>query len=347
GTYGMITLMGQSLTFGRVDKLSLVFGYAFTFIAFAGMLYALHVREDREHVASFLYIGSSLGATFAGDLFTLFAFWELMAFSSVFLIWFGKEVGTSGGALTNPKSAGAGFRYLLMHVLGGVLLLGGIVIHIIQGGGTAFGALPHGGWAGSLILLGFLVNAGVPPLHAWLPDGYPEASVTGTVFLSAFTTKVAVYALARGFAGTEILIYLGVFMTLFGIGYTIIENDIRRLLSYHIISQVGYMVAGIGIGTELAVNGAVAHAFNNILYKSLLIMGMGSVLYITGRRKGTELGGLYKTMPLTFLLYMVGGFSISGVPLFNGFISKAMVISASAEAHRGVVNLLLLMAAAG
>ncbi|MFY9268475.1 MAG: Na(+)/H(+) antiporter subunit D [Candidatus Manganitrophaceae bacterium] len=336
GRYGVVSFLGNELVFGRVDKLSLVFGYIFTLMATIGMVYSLHVKNHGEPIAAFTYAGSALGVVFSGDLFTLFIFWEIMAFASVFLIW------TRG-----KEAAGAGFRYLLLHIFGGVCLLAGIVVYAAQTKGVTFEALPHSGWAGSLILLGFLVNAAAPPFHAWLSDAYPEATITGTVFLSAFTTKTAVYVLARGFAGTELLVWLGTFMTLYGVGYAMLENNPRRLLSYHIISQVGFMVAGVGIGTELAINGAVAHAFAHILYKALLMMGMGSVVQMTGRRKSTELGGLYKTMPITFFLFMIGGFSISGVPPFSGFISKSMTISAAGEAHRIPIYLLLTLASCG
>ncbi len=337
GTHGVINLMGQELTFGRVDSLSLVFGTIFAIIGFIGMLYGFHLKTVREHIAAFIYGGGAMGAVFAGDLFTLFFFWELMSFSSVFIIWFGG----------NPRSAKAGMRYLLIHTFGGVMFLGGIIVHVVNTGDISFGAMDPSGWAGGLMIFGFLVNAGGPPLHAWLPDAYPEGSVTGTIWLATFTTKVAVYALVRGFPGAEVLIYIGLFMTLFGLGMTIIENDIRRLLSYHIISQVGYMVAAIGVGTELAINGAVAHAINNILFKGLLMMGMGSVIYMTGKRKATDLGGLGKVMPYTAALYMIGGFSISGVPLFNGFVSKGMIIGSAAEAHFPGTTLLLTLAASG
>lgn len=337
GNHGTMTFMGQQLIFGRVDRLSLVFGYVFTIITLIGMIYSLHLKEAREHIAAFLYAGSALGATFAGDLFTLFLFWEIMAFTSVFLIFFGGY----------KASSAAGMRYLLVHIAGGLCLLGGIVIHAAGGGGIAFNALPHTGLGPTLILIGFLLNAAAPPLHAWLADAYPEATITGIVFLSAFTTKTAVYVLVRGFAGTEVLIYLGVLMALYGVVYAMLENNIRRLLAYHIISQVGFMVAAVGIGTELALNGAVAHAYAHIIYKGLLMMGMSSVVFMTGKRKASELGGLYRTMPLTFLLFMIGGFSISGVPLLSGFISKSMVISAAAETKQSWAFLLLTLASAG
>ena len=338
GSYGVVHFLGQELVFGRVDKLSLVFAYVFTLMGVIGMVYALHVKDNVQHVATFLYAGSALGVVFAGDYFTLFIFWEIMAVASVTVIWCGGK-----------QAAGAGFRYLLVHVFGGVCLLGGIVILAAEGRGIGFNlfAPQEWSWAKSLILIGFLVNAAAPPLHAWLPDAYPEASVTGTIFLSAYTTKTAVYVLVRAFAGTEVLMWLGVFMALYGVAYAMLENNIRRLLAYHIVSQVGFMVAGVGIGTALAINGAVAHAFAHILYKALLMMGMGSVIQMTGRRKATELGGLAKAMPITFILFMIGGFSISGVPLMSGFISKSMTISAAAEAHRIPIFLLLTLASCG
>ncbi|TAK04525.1 MAG: Na(+)/H(+) antiporter subunit D [Candidatus Manganitrophaceae bacterium] len=336
GQYGVFPFLGQELVFGKVDKMSLVFGYVFTIMGVIGMVYALHVKQDGEHIAALVYAGSSLGVTFAGDYFTLFVFWEGMAFSSVFLIWYrGKEAWWPG------------FRYILVHAFSGVALLGGIVVYAVTQKTIAFGPNQAHGLAFWLILMGFLVNAAVPPLHAWLADAYPEATVTGSVFLCAFTTKTAVYVLVRAFSGTELLIYMGVAMALYGVVYAVLENDIRRLLAYHIISQVGYMVAGVGMGTELAQNGAISHAFSHILYKSLLFMGSGAVIYVTGRQKLTELGGLYKTMPITMSLYMIGGFSISAFPLFSGFVSKSMVVSAAGEAHIAWAYLLLTLASAG
>jgi multicomponent Na+:H+ antiporter subunit D len=333
--------MDMSLTFGRVDRLSLVFGYIFTLIAFIGMVYAIQVRKTAESMAALLYAGSALGAVFAGDWVSLFLFWEGMAFASTLLIFLGGNLAV-------------GFRYLLVHLFGGVCLLGGIVIHLSTGNDITFSSLIQTGFGPgqmtlgpTLILIGFLLNAAVPPLHAWLSDAYPEASVTGIVFLSAFTTKTAVYVLARGFAGFTPLAWLGAIMTLYGVLYAMLENDIRRLLAYHIVSQVGFMVAGVGIGTELAINGAVAHAFAHILYKALLMMGMSSVIFMTGERKATALGGLYKCMPLTFLFYMIGGFSISGVPFLNGFISKSMTISAAAAAHQTPIYLMMMIASCG
>jgi multicomponent Na+:H+ antiporter subunit D len=326
GVYGGYHFLNADLVFGRVDKLSLVFAWVFTIMAFLGALYGLHVEEDGHHMAGSFYVGSSLGAIFAGDYLTLFIFWEVMAFSSVFLVWYRRQ----------QKSVDAGFRYLLMHVFGGLLFFTGMMLYFYKTGNMVFDRiLPAGaGLAEYLILAGFALNAAVIPLHAWLPDAYPEATVEGAVLMCAFTTKTAVYVLARGFSGFEVLAILGTAMTVYGVFYAVIENDMRRVLAYHIISQVGYMVAGVGIGTEMAVNGACAHAFAHILYKALLFMGAGAVLYMAGTAKLSKLGGLYKYMPLTMIFYIVGAVSISGFPLFSGFVSKSMIVASAHEEGR-------------
>ena len=326
-----------TLTPLRLDPLSLLFGYLFHLGAFLAILFALHVRDAGQQVASLLYVGGALGAVFAGDLITLFVFWELLAISSVFLIW----------ARRTPKALAAGLRYLLIQVLSGVLLLAGTLFHHTETGSIEFGYLGLNGTASWLIFLAFGIKSAFPLLHNWLTDAYPEATPTGTVFLCCFTTKVAIYALARAFPGTEMLIYIGVAMTCFPIFYAVIENDLRRVLGYSMINQLGFMVCGIGIGTDLAINGAVSHAFNDVVFKGLLFMTMGAVLHMTGRINGSELGGLHKSMPITTGLCIVGACSISAFPLFSGFVSKSMVMSAALEEGYGWIWLALLFASAG
>lgn len=338
GQYGVFTYTDKQIILGQVDKLSILFAYVFALMGLIATVYALQVKRAGENVAAFLYVGSALGVVFAGDLLSLFLFWELMAFASSYLVF----------AQGEQTALAAGFRYLLVHISGGLCLLAGIVLHYAATGSIQFGLLSaETGMAFYLILTGFLLNAAVPPLNAWLTDAYPEATVTGAVFMSAFTTKTAVYALLRAFPGTEVLIWLGAIMAVYGVIYAVLENDARRLLAYHIVSQVGYMVAGVGMGTEMAVNGAAALAITNVLYKGLLIMGAGAVLYVTGRRKLTELGGLYKQMPLTLSLYMIGALSISAFPFFSGFISKPLVIAAATEEGQTLVALLLILASSG
>jgi multicomponent Na+:H+ antiporter subunit D len=336
---GKVQFLDWGLVFGRVDRLSMVFGYIMSLMCILGTLYGLHVKDNGQHIAAWIYVAGSIGAIYAGDFITLFLFWEIMAFSSVFLIWYrGRK-----------ESLAAGLRYLLVHVAGGLALLAGMVLHCKTQGSWAFTALDvqHPTPAIYLIMIGFILNAAVPPLHAWLPDAYGEATFNGSVFMCAFTTKTAVYALCRGFAGMEILVPLGVIMALYGVVYAVLENDSRRLLAYHIISQVGYMVAGVGLGTELAINGACAHAFAHILYKGLLFMGCGAVLHMTGQSKFTELGGLWKKMPWTFVFTLIGGLSISAFPLFSGFVSKSMIVQAGFENHKLWVGFLLMLASVG
>ncbi|MCD6187763.1 MAG: Na(+)/H(+) antiporter subunit D [Desulfuromusa sp.] len=338
-SFGKVEWLGFELQFGRVDKLTMVFLHVFTLMALIGSIFGLHVKESGQHIAAWLYVAGSLGTTLAGDYLTVFIFWELMAFASVFLIWYRKR----------KKSIDAGYRYLLVHTFGGLILLGGIFLRYQNVGDLTFEliSVDHATLADYLIMIGFMLNAAVPPIHAWLPDAYPEATVTGAVFMCAFTTKTAVYVLARGFAGFQVLAIMGAIMTLYGVAYAVIENDARRILAYHIVSQVGYMVCAVGIGTEMAINGASAHAYAHILYKALLFMGIGSVLEMTGRSKLTELGGLYKYMPYTMIFTVIGGIAISGFPLTSGFISKSMIIAAAGNNHQLIIMGMLLLAAVG
>jgi multicomponent Na+:H+ antiporter subunit D len=329
--------LGYTLEIVQGDKLSRLFGTIFSIMAFAGALFALRQPRVLELSAALTYAGGAVGVAFAGDLITLFVFWEVMAVASATVIWCG---GT-------PGAYKAGLRYLGIHLLGGVVLMAGIAGHVLQTGSIDFGAMRAEDTATWMILIGMLVNAGAPPLSAWLPDAYPEASWSGTVFLSAFTTKTAVYTLLRGFPGEEVLIWVGLYMVFYGIIYALLENDMRRILAYSIVNQVGFMVTGIGIGTTLALNGAASHAFAHILYKALLLMSAGAVLHQTGKRKCTDLGGLFRTMPLTCAFGIVGALAISAFPVTSGFTTKSMIAGAAADQHMAWVWFLLEAASAG
>ncbi len=320
-----------------VDKLSRLFATIFLLMAAVGGLFALQQTSKLEIPAAFLYAGSAVGVTLAGDLVTVFLFWEFMAVGSTLVLW---SAGT-------PGAWSASRRYVAVHLAAGVILFAGITGQIIATGDVGFRAMQPDSIATWLILVGFLINAGAPPLSAWLSDAYPEASWSGTVFLSAFTTKTAVYVLLRGFPGTEILIWVGIFMIFYGIVYALLENDMRRILAYSIVNQVGFMITGIGIGTELALNGVAAHAFTHIIYKALLLMSAGAVLAATGKRKCSELGGLFHSMPLTTLCGSIGALAISSFPLTSGFISKSMVTQAAVDGHLQMVWLFLVAASAG
>jgi len=305
----------------RGDRLSRLFATIFTIMAFAGGMFALNHRKVIELVAAFIYAGSAVGVTMAGDLITVFAFWEVMAVASTLIVW----------SARTEQAYRSSMRYIMIHLLGGVILMIGIIAQVADTGSVAFVAMTPHSFATWMILFGFVINAGAPPLSAWLPDAYPESSYSGMVFLSAFTTKTAVYVLLRGFPGAEILIFVGLYMIMYGIIYALLENDMRRILAYSIVNQVGFMVTGIGIGTEMALNGAAAHAFTHIIYKALLLMSAGSVLYMTGKRKCSDLGGLFQSMPITAVCGIIGALSISSFPLTSGFISKSMINQAAAD----------------
>jgi multicomponent Na+:H+ antiporter subunit D len=329
------SLLGQRLVWLRADALARPFAIVFALLAALAGLYGLD-GSRRLHVAALAGTAAGLGIVLAGDWITLYAAWEALAVASFVLV-------TDGGT---PRAATAGLRYLLVHAAGGALLLAGIVAHRAAGGPALLGPLAAEG-AALLLLAGFAVNAAIVPLHAWLPDAYPESSPAGSVYLSAFATKAAVYALLRVFPGTEGLVWAGVAMAVYGVLFAVLANDVRRLLAYHIVSQVGYMVAGAGLGTPLAVAGAAAHAFCHIVYKGLLFMAAGALEQATGRRRLTELGGLARALPATLVLYMVGALSISGAPLLNGFVSKAVVVAAFDAEGRSVVGAALTLASVG
>ncbi|MGN8226412.1 Na(+)/H(+) antiporter subunit D [Gracilimonas sp. BCB1] len=321
-----------------VDGLSRIFGIIFALITVIGGIYAFHIKDLGQQSSALAYAGGALGVTFAGDFFTLFIFWEIMAAASSYLIW----------ARETEESAKAGMRYLLVHIFGGGLLFTGILLHLANGGSLYIDSIEPAYTAANIfMLLGVALNTAVPPLHAWLADAYPKATITGAVFMCALTTKSAVYVMIRLFPGWDILIWVGVVMAIYGTIYALLANDIREILAYSIISQIGYMVTAIGIGSELALNGATAHAFNHIIYKSLLFMVAGAVIHAAGTSKLSELGGLAKKMPLILGLYMVGALSISGMPLLNGFVSKTMISGALGDAHLEWPILLLLIATIG
>ncbi len=337
GSHGQIAFLSTQLTLVRVDRLANVFGIVFFLAAGLSVLYALKEQDPVQQVAALIYSGSAIGAVYAGDLITLFVFWEMTAISSVFLIW----------ARRTERAYRAGMRYLIIHVGSGVLLLAGAAFHIAGTGSADFGTLGLDSPGGILIFLAFGIKCAFPFLHNWLQDAYPEATASGAVWLSAFTTKLAVYALARGFAGTEILLWIGVTMTVFPIFFAVIENDLRRVLSYSLNNQLGFMVAGIGVGTQLGLDGTAAHAFCHVIYKGLLFMSMGAVLHRAGTIKASELGGLYKSMPWTAAFCIVGSASISAFPLFSGFISKSLILAAVTEQGHVVAWLFLLFASTG
>jgi len=331
------TFLGYEVQLIEGGPLRRLFATVFACMAFAGVLFSFKQAKWYELAAAMAYASGAIGVSFAGDLIVMFVFWELMALFSVVVVW-------SGGTFGSKR---AGIRYIVMHLLGGILLKVGIEGIMVHTGSVEIRPLLLDNFDAWLVFIGILINAAAPPVSAWLADAYPESSPTGSVFLSAFTTKTAVLALILLFPGQPLLIWIGLWMIFYGIIYALLENDVRRILSYSIINQVGFMVVAVGIGTEMALNGAAAHAFAHIFYKALLFMSAGAVIYQTGKNKCSELGGLYQSMPVTAVCGIIGALSISSFPLTSGFISKSLTVSAAADMHLGLVWFLLVAASAG
>ncbi len=334
---------GLSLSLLRIDALNFIFALAFLIAAMLHAIYTLH-EDDRLHDGmALIYAGAGVSAVLSGDMLTLFVFWELTAISSVFLIW------RSGTA----SAYGAGFRYLAFQILSGVLLLTGVAFLRQSTGDVAIPVFTSLDQPGAVfILAGLGIKAAFPLVHTWLQDAYPKATPGGAFLMSAITTKMAVYALARMFPGLDLLIWIGAIMTIYPVFFAVVENDLRKVLAFSTNNQIGFMVCAIGIGTPLALNGAVAHAFVHVFFKGLLFMSMGAVLYRTGTTKATELGGLYKSMPWTTVFCLIAALSISAFPLFSGFIAKSLTMSAVGKAGAVdpgliIIWLMLLFASAG
>jgi len=340
---GVVKFGGQEFTTLRIDGLSRVWGYLFCLAGVLNGIYALHEKCKITDSSALIYMGAALAGVFAGDLLTLFIFWELAALSSVFLVWKGGE-----------RAYTSGVRYLAIHVLSGVLLLAGAIIYgNANGGDFTFGNIGMAAPGAWLIFIAIGIKVGFPFLHNWIQDAYPKASITGTVILSAFTTKLALYALARGFAGVDMLIYIGAVMTCFPVFFAVIENDLRRVLSYSLNNQLGFMVCGIGLaelGTDigqLAMNGVAAHVVADVIFKGLLFMSMGAVMFRTGTAKASELGGLFRSMPFTTVFCLIGAGSIAAFPLLSAFVTKSMIMTAALENHSYIAFAMLLFASAG
>ena len=337
GVQGTIRFLSYNIEPVEGSPIRRLFATVFAIMVFVGGLYSFRIAKWYELAAAFAYAAGAIGVCFAGDLITMFLYWELMAIFSTIVVWCG---GT-------PGSRAAGIRYAIMHLLGGVVLKVGIEGVVVGTGSIQIQPMLATDFSTWMILIGVLINAAAPPVSAWLADAYPEASPTGSVFLSAFTTKTAVLALILLFPGEPVLIGIGLFMVMYGIIFALLENDVRRILAYSVVNQVGFMVVAVGIGTEMALNGATAHAFAHIIYKALLFMSAGVVIYRTGKNKCMELGGLFRTMPLTCVCGIIGALAISSFPLTSGFTTKSMISQAAVDMNLVWVYMALTAASAG
>ena len=336
GEHLLWSVLGFELSLYYADALSFPFSLVFHIAAALAVIYSWHVRSRLELAAGLAYGGAAIAAVHAGDLLSLFIWWEITAITSVFVLL----------AAGTYAARQASMRYLVVQVASGVLLLGGAGLFYVENGHIVFTRLTLDSGAGWFILLAFGIKAAFPLLNGWLQDAYPKATPSGAVILSIFTTKLAIYALARGFAGAEILIWIGVVMAVVPLVFILLENDLRRVLAFSLNNQLGFMVVAIGVGTHLAINGAVALAFVHILYKALLFMAVGNVVYHTGTAKLSELGGLYRQLPMTMLCCVIGVLAMMAMPLLGSFVAKTQIMTALGGGEFVVAYLMLLLASA-
>ncbi len=343
--------LGFGVSLYRPDSLSLIFGLGFVIAATLGGVYSLHRRDRLQDAAGLVYAGSALGAVFAGDLITLLIFAEIATMSSALLVF---------ARRTGPAYR-SGLRFLSIQVIAGLLMTAGVALYGTAHGtfmiadlgglwnGVLVSALDPSTAGGALILAGVGIKAGFPLIHNWLTDAYPNTTESGAVVMSPYTTTLAVYLLARFFAGYEPLIWIGAAMTVYPVFFAVMENDLRKVLAYSTNNQIGFMVCAVGIGSTLSINGAAAHAVAHIVFKGLLFMAMGAVQLRVGTTKASELGGLHRTMPWTTLACLVGAGSISALPFLAGYTSKTMIMTAAESGGPGLfpVWLMLLFASAG
>jgi multicomponent Na+:H+ antiporter subunit D len=338
GTALTVAPLGFEQTLYRVDALTRPIAAVFGLVAALGVAYAYATDADaRTNAYALAYMGVSVAAVLAGDWLTLLLAWELMAVTATVLVWH------YGGDAVRPA-----FRYAVYHLVGGALLLGAVVLHYDSVGTFDVADGFAAGLPTTLAVLGVGINLGFVGLHYWVPDTYPRPHVAASVILAGFTTKVAVYGLARFVPdGNALVAWMGGAMALYAVWMALLQTDARRLLSYHIVSQVGYMVAAIGIGTSVGTAGAVAHLSTHVLYKGLLFMVAGALLYRTGTESLKRLGGLGRRMPVTFAAFLVAALAISGVPGFSGFVSKGLVIKAVDAAGGDLLWWALVLAGVG
>lgn len=333
----LIIFNRYALQYLNITQENYMFLFVFILIALVGGIYAAHTQGKLETFCALNYAGAGISVALANDWITMIVFWEYMAVTSLCLVWCNRT----------PQSTKAGFRYLIMHMLGGNLLLFGALLKVYQGSLTITCLTGYYNLSFWLIFLGIAINAAVVPLHTWLPDAYPESTITGGVYMSSFTTKVAILSMLRIFSGEQFLIVLGVIMMLYGAIFALMENNLRRVLSYHIISQLGFMVIDIGVGGQIGANGATAHAFSHILYKALLFMCAGAIIQATGLKKITQLGGLAKKMPVVCVCFFIAALSITGVPPFAGFTGKSVSMLAAQSTGSTLLEMLLLLGSIG
>jgi len=317
-------------------------------VAFLISIFSINYMEKytskwKFYTLFLLMVAGMNGVVITGDLFNLFVFLEIASVASYALVAFGTE----------KQELEAAFKYAVMSSLGSVFVLLGIVFlysctSTLNMADMARFLSEKG--CGSMLMLvsimfimGFGLKSALVPFHAWLPDAHPSAPAPISAMLSGVLIKsLGVYVICRVFYNvlglsseiSSILLFLGALSMVIGVFLAIGQWDFKRLLAYHSISQIGYVVLGIGLGTPLGILGGLFHLFNHSVFKSLLFLNSGAVEYATGTRDLREMGGLAEKMPVTAATSLVASMSIAGIPPFNGFWSKLIIIIAAVQAGR-------------
>ena len=355
GVSGTYCMGGWQAPYGIVlvlDGLSFLLLLVINLIAFMATLFTvpymekLYTSKLRYYSLFLLLVGGLNGLVLTGDFFNLFVFLEIAVISAYALVGFGCQ----------ERELEASFKYIVLGTISSLFILFGI--GILYG---RFGTLNMAdvarlirmtsydnliSFAFVMMFIGFAIKAALVPFHSWLPDAHPSAPTPMSAMLSGVVVKVCgVYALARisfnvfGFNPliSNVFVYAGVISMMAGVILAVCQWDFKRLLAYHTISQVGYIIVGIGLGTPLGLLGGLFHLFNHSVFKSLLFLDAGSIEYETGTRDLRKMGNLIKKMPVTSFSTLVASLSISGIPPFNGFWSKLIIILAAVQAGRPLI----------
>ncbi|MBZ4662340.1 MAG: hypothetical protein JG776_22 [Caloramator sp.] len=342
----------------EVDQLSLFFGLFISLSIVLSALYSFRYIEretgkDKYYVLFLMMSASVMGFIFTGDLFNMYVMIEIMTFASVALTAFRND---------RPEAVEAGFKYIAIGSIGSSLILLATVIIYAQ-----FHTLNLAQLAGelynnytaitifalALMIVGYAVKVFAVPTHFVAPDAYMVAPSSISMLFSGIVNKAAVYGILRiiyvvyqsmNLSSMQfLLVFWGTVTMFIGVTMALAQHDFKRLLAFHSISQIGYVITGIGLTTALGITGGLYHALNHTLFKGLLFLCAGAVFYATGTTDLDKLGGLAKRMPQTTLIFLIGAFSISGIPPFNGFVSKWIIYQASYEAGYAPVTIIALI----
>jgi len=325
----------------EIDTLGIFMATLFLFIGLLTSVYSVKYMERDTRLAEYyillmLMVAGMLGVVFAGDFFTFFIFWEIMCLSSYVLVAFRKE---------RWEPVEAGFKYLIMSASGSAMVLFAMSLLYGMAGTLNFAYVrlalskPQlGGWALMamvLVIVGFGIKAAVAPLHTWLPDAHPAAPSSISAMLSGVVIKAGAYALMRSlimifapeaYSWQIVLAILAVITMTVGNLMALLQTDLKRLLAFSSVAQMGYVIFGISIATYYGITGSLFHIMNHAIMKSLLFLCSGAFLYAVDSRNLDELAGIGKKMRITGVMFTIGCLSIAGIPPLNGFQSELMIL---------------------